>query len=776
LGAIRTFFGRYLYFTLFIVYLGAIYLSRITPLWALPAGMAMAAIVASLAAFLFLLFYLRGRPGPRMAAFFALVVVGGMAYAAYNDRMVSSSVLVPFAGEDVEIEGLVDSFPRLTENGMSFFVRVRRIETASLALRDRRGLGRIYVFVRQGRELPISYQYQVRLRGGLSAAREARNQGGFSMREYLRPFGVEHEIVVPGPEFVDEAEPAGQWSRFLYGMKRRMVARAESMLSSPGRELFLGLLIGDSAIYFPRELKDTFRVAGLTHLLVVSGSQVSLLFLLVGLVFLRAEAPLTRVGRVLNVAKYAAILGVIFTYAVLTGYEPSIRRAFVVIVLVLVAHYLYYETEGLNLLGQAGIILLLIHPYEAHSISFQLTFSATLGLILALKVFLPLIQNYPRGARWLLGILFCTAGAQVMVFPLLIRYFNQFSPWGLVSNLVAIPLASLILLLGIAFYLLSGIPVLGPAVAWVVQALVGAMHGWAQLFSRLPGSDLHFVPLSGPLLAALLGLILLGFIYFGWGHNRAQRMVSLVCISLVVLLLALAGRSYQNGLPHFRVLYVTSGAASALVDESRRATLFATLPPSRERQVSMLANCYWLLVRGGARGVSTVVITGGTQEKGLWEALPFSPGLVVDTVSGAIRGRDGNPALPRALSCYTTPEGAPGVLSVALNGASKAAILLPVADRLAERLSADIPAREALGGCRIMVVPGSAARSSLGALSDFLGTHRLDAVILQGRGGVPQNLLHFTGRTAFFTQSGKKELSIRSDGEVRVYEGDGGSS
>lgn len=773
MGAIRTFFSRYLYFTLFVAYLAAIYLSRLIPLWVLPAGVAMAAIVASLAAFVFLLFSLRDRPGLRMAGFFALVVVGGMAYAAYTDRLASSSVLVPFAGEDVEAEGLVDSFPRLTENGMSFFVRIQRIETASFALRDRRGLGRVYVFVREGRELPISYQYRVRLRGSLSAARESRNQGGFSMREYLRPFGVEHEVVVPSPEFVEKAEPAGQWSRLLYGLKRKMVERAESMLSSPGRELFLGLLIGDSAIYFPRELKDTFRVAGLTHLLVVSGSQVSLLFLLVGLVFLRAEAPLTRAGRALNVAKYAAILGVIFTYAVLTGYEPSIRRAFVVIVLVLIAHYLYYETEGLNLLGQAGIILLLIHPYEAHSISFQLTFSATLGLILALKVFFPLVRHYPRSARWLLGILFCTAGAQVMVFPLLIRYFNQFSPWGLVSNLVAIPLASLILLLGIAFYLLSGIPVIGAAVAWIVQVLVDAMHSWAQLFSRMPGSDLHFVPLSGPVLAALLGLILLAFVYFGWGHNRTERMASLLCISLVVLLLALAGRSYQNGLPHFRILYVSSGAAGALVDESRRATLFATLPPSKDRQVSMLANCYWLLVRGGARGVSTLVITGGTQEDGLWEELPFRPRLVMDLVSGVVHSKDGNPALPSALGCYTAPEGAPGILSVSLTGTGKATILLPVSDRLPERLSAGMPAREDMGGCRILVVPGSSARSSLGVLGGFLDTHRLDAVILQGRGAVPQSLLHFTGRTGIFTQSEKKELMVRSDGEVRAFVGDG---
>ena len=298
------------------------------------------------------------------------------------------------------------------------------------------------------------------------------------------------------------------------------------------------------------------------------------------------------------------------------------------------------------------------------------------------------------------------------------------------------------------------------------------MHSWALLFSSLPGSDLHFVPLSGPVLAALLGLILLAFIYFGWGRNRKERMVSVVCISLVIFLLALAGCSYQNGLPYFRVLYVSSGAASALVDESRRATLFAALPPSHDRQVSMLANCYWLLVRGGARGVSTVVITGGTQEDGLWEALPFRPRLIIDTISGAVYSKVRNPALPRALGCYATAEGAPGVLSVTLKGASEATILLPVADRLPKRLVADVPAREALGGCRILVVPGSSARNSLSALSDFLDTHSLHAVVLQGRGAVPQSLLHFTGRTAIFTQSERKELSIRSDGEVRIYRDD----
>jgi len=251
-------------------------------------------------------------------------------------------------------------------------------------------------------------------------------------------------------------------------------------------------------------------------------------------------------------------------------------------------------------------------------------------------------------------------------------------------------------------------------------------------------------------------------------------MGSIICAVLVILLLALAGRGYQSTLPHFRVLYVSSGAAGALVDENRRATLFAALPPSKERQISLLANCYWLLIRGGARGVSTVVITDGSQKEGIWRDLPFRPRLVVDAVTGTVACKSGTPMVPQPLDSYAADDGALGVLSVALSGSGETTVLLPVADRLSRRLTADIPQRIALGSNRILVVPGGSARGALGAFGDFLSAHRLDAVILQGRGAVPQSLLQFTGRTEFYTQREKKELSVSSDGEIEVYGGNGG--
>lgn len=763
MAGVWTLLSRHLYFALFLVLLASIHASRLLPangtsLW--PVLLALPLLLG-----LFVLsFWLRTiRRGFRTALLLLLIAAGGFAYSTYVRQLASSSPLVIFEGEDVEAIGTVDAVPRLSENGMSFFVRVMEMSTSKVVLRERRGLGRIYVYVQGGRDLPLSYQYRIRLRGHFQRAAETRNRGGFSMRAYLEPFGVTHEIIAPADTFIEQAEPEGAWARFLYHLRKELTERASAALDSPEREVFLGLLIGDSVIYFPRELKETFRAAGLTHLLVVSGSQVSLLFLLVSLLFLRMESPLTPAGRIVNILKYSAIFTVIMTYAVLTGFEPSIRRAFVISILVLIAHYLYYETEGLNLLGQAGIILLLIKPYEAFSVSFQLTFAATLGLILALKVFYPHFGRFHRRWRGILAVLAGTAGAQLMVFPLLIYYFNQFSPWGLLSNLIAIPLASLIVLLGVAFYLLGYIPVLGAGVILSIRLFVSALHYWAGLFSWLPGADLHFVPLNGWTVVLLMALILLAFAAFGWGRSRAEKLTAMLHLSLVLLVLAVCSVVYSLTLPQYRVFYTSYGAASALVDCDRSATLFVCLPPTAERQASLLSNAFWLLVHEGASGVGTVVILDGEAAEGLWNSTPFTPRVVLDSANGGVLA-GGNSVVSSRLDSVAGADGSLSIWAVDLS--RQARVFIPPVSLMRQRLVTTSAVDGYLDETRILVLPGFAARSNLSAVRSFLERNGLHAVVLQGRGEVPESLQHYSPRVKLLTQQEVREIAFSASGEV----------
>lgn len=775
MDGLRVFFNRYVYFTIFVAFaagiLSAPHLSGLSLQW----GMLLGFLVVLLALGMLVVLNWSRRLGERLVLglLYLLAFAAGFFYMWLQLAFMHSAPLSEFNGKSVEIRGRVVSFPRLSENGQSFFLRISEIATPQLKFSHPWGVGKVYVFVRGGRELPISFEYEVRLRGDFKEASGPANRGGFSMREYLFPFGVRYQVLVPAGSFVDYAREANIWGRGLYLLKSHLIRQAGRWFDEPERTLFIGLLLGDSAIYFPRHLKDTFRLAGLTHLLVVSGTQVSLLFLFISLLFLRLESSLTLSGRVMRAMKYLLALGFILTYAVLTGFEPSIQRAFIVSVLVMGAHFFIYETDSFNLLGQAGMILLLMKPMELFSVSFQLTFAATLGLILALRVFGPYLSLLPSWIRGPGAILISTAGAQTLVTPFLALYFNQVSLWGLVSNLIAIPVSFLVVVLGLAFYLMSFLAPLGLAITFLLKMLLRFLYLWARLFAGLPGSNFHFTPISAAFAFAFFALLFIALVILGWSRRRSRWWQAFGCLVVTGVLLVGLSVSYRLRLPELRIFYTASGSASALIERDRSAVVFADLPASAQRQSSLLEDLYWLLSKEGAGRVSTLVILGreDVQPTVLEEGL-LKPGTLVYALAGEARQMRANAQLCPELDWYFNERGQIAFFSVRIGSAS---VLIPPTEELRSRLNVSLPdaeqATELGGEQRILVLPGSAARAQQSAVSAFVRANRVESVILQGRGRIPDTLLPLTVHTNVLTQARRCEVDVKRDSTVRCLDG-----
>lgn len=768
MDGLRVFFNRYVYFTIFIAFAAGILTARHIPLLEFPWGVLLGGLAVLLALWMLLILSWRRYVSERLVLGFlyALVFAGGLFYMWLHLAFMGSVPLSRFDGKSVEISGRVVSFPRLSENGQSFFLRVRKISTPQMKFSHPWGVGKVYVFIRGGRELPISFEYDVRLRGDFKEAAGSANRGGFSMREYLFPFGVRYQVLAPSPSFVDYAREANVWGRGLYLLKSHLVRQANRWFGELDRKLFVGLLLGDSAIYFPRQLKDTFRLAGLTHLLVVSGTQVSLLFLFISLLFLRLESPLTLSGRIMRVMKYLLALGFIFTYAVLTGFEPSIQRAFVVSVLIMGAHFFIYEADSFNLLGQAGIILLLMKPMELFSVSFQLTFAATLGLILALRVFGPYLSLIPPWGRGLGAILISTAGAQVLVAPFLALYFNQVSLWGLVSNLIAIPVSFFVIVLGLIFYLVSFCSPLALAVAFLLRVLLHFLYQWARLFAALPGSNYHFVPISSAVALGFFALLFIAVVAVGWSRFRSRWWQALGCVILAGILLLVVSVRYRLRLPELRVFYVASGSASAFIGRSRSTIVFADLPASAERQSSLLDDLYWLLSKEGAGRVSALVVLGGEDlQPGVLAESPLMPDTVVSALAGTVWPLRSSAQLPSDLQWFFNQRGEIAFFAVDLG---RTTVLLPPTEGLRSRLDVRLPdtgdATGVRGERRVLVLSGAAARFQSSAVGDFLRANRMETIILQGRGRIPDSLLPFTVGTTVLTQAARHEIDVRSNG------------
>ena len=191
-------------------------------------------------------------------------------------------------------------------------------------------------------------------------------------------------------------------------------------------------------------------------------------------------------------------------YQFLAGFMPSLLRATVMIVLGGIAALLDRDGETINVLALSGIVLLLIDPFQAFTLSFQLSFFALAGiLVLGALVQRPLASHLPR---FLLLAFAMSAGAQAATLPLVIARFGSYYPSGLVASLVLVPLTTGYLWAGLAWLPLSLVPwpVLHELCARAFAAFYQIIRVSADALSRVPG--LTFTPSLAPWMAAGAGL------------------------------------------------------------------------------------------------------------------------------------------------------------------------------------------------------------------------------------------------------------------------------
>lgn len=188
--------------------------------------------------------------------------------------------------------------------------------------------------------------------------------------------------------------------------------------------------------------------AGLRHLLVVSGLHLSLL---TGWL----DSLCRRLGLGPRAGGLCCLLGVWFL-AGMAGFSTSVLRAGIMTSLYLLGRMVYLRSDGLTALGISGLILGAVTPPVLFTAGWQLTFAATLGLLMGSGTLSSLMENRltgrfgqpGRGSRWAVEALAASVGAQLGVFPVVAAWFGRVTLWGLVTTLPAIPLATGIILLG----------------------------------------------------------------------------------------------------------------------------------------------------------------------------------------------------------------------------------------------------------------------------------------------------------------------------------------
>jgi competence protein ComEC len=376
-----------------------------------------------------------------------------------------------------------------------------------IALQDTR------VLVTTDPHVDVAYGDTVRFSGELRPPEAFATDFGrtFDYPGFLRARGISHVVSFVSVEVVVEA--TASWRSLLYQIKDSFLATLTLVLPEPASSLGAGILLGVKS-GLPADIEDAFATAGITHIVVLSGYNIMLV-----VVFVLTLGSLFLPYRLRLLVAIATVL----LFAVMVGFAPSVARASLMAILVLVSYLLARPQGAFRALALAAFLIVLIEPYTLrYDVGFQFSFLATLGLILVA----PIIERYLQldGVWRSFGaLLVATLATQIIVLPVLLYHIGLWSFVALPVNLLVVPLVPFAMLFTFIAGLLGYVSVgLAAPIALLATLVLDSIIGIAQLAASWPLASYVVPPFPAYVVFLLYGLF--GVLYYRLCHPVAETV------------------------------------------------------------------------------------------------------------------------------------------------------------------------------------------------------------------------------------------------------------
>ncbi len=450
----------------------------------------------------------------------AAAIAAGFAAATWKSTRIAHEVLAkPIFG--AALTGFVEAREE-RERSDRFVLRVATMETP----RDTVMLTRVRLSVKKGTAPAVGsfISLKARLQPPLAPLRP----GGYDFARDLYFQGIGASGFVTGAiRKIDPPTPPTrrlQYTATMQGMRDAIDARIRASLSGDSRAIATALLTGKRDA-ISSDVNDAMFISGLGHVLSISGYHMAVV---AGVVFFVVRALLALVPvltvtfPIKKVAAAAALLAALF-YLLLSGAEVATQRSFIMTAVVLIAIMVDRRAITFRTLAIAAMIVLIITPEALVHPSFQMSFAATLGLVALVQIGMPALFATSEssatarialwGGRELALLLLASLVAGLATMPYAAYHFHRITPYGIVANLLAMPVVSALVMPAGLLGLLA-IPFGFDSVFWhIMEFGLQWMIFVSKWVAGLPGA-IGRVPAfgTGPLIIASTGIVLLALL------------------------------------------------------------------------------------------------------------------------------------------------------------------------------------------------------------------------------------------------------------------------
>ena len=401
-----------------------------------------------------------------------------------------------------------------------------------------------------------------------------KNPEEFNYRTYLMRKGITGQAYLKEGDWVSlQANDAHPLYAFSYRFRDRLLASLQRCgLNDDEYGVAAAILLGyDDKL--ADEVRQRYVAAGSMHILCVSGLHVGIIYLLAGFLlgFLNRKQWQKTLKNIL-------LLALIWFYALIAGLSPSILRASMMISFVVFGEIIQRKGFTVNSIAASAFILLCVNPYNLFEIGFQLSYAAVISIVVLQKPIYNLLyfRNKLLNKAW--EVTSVTLAAQLATIPFTLFYFNQFSTYFWLSNLLMMPISFVVVISGMILLLVSWVPYVNLIVGRLVWGAVYGMNTVVAWVEGLPFSFIKGLYVSefefAMLLLALFLLLLLAAL-------RKRQLVIGMLSAVMLFMVSVTVRLYRSDdqksttvfslRNHTAVDFVRGGAHVLLADSALMA-------------------------------------------------------------------------------------------------------------------------------------------------------------------------------------------------------------
>lgn len=275
----------------------------------------------------------------------------------------------------------------------------------------------------------------------------ARNYMGFDYSNYLKTKKIFGTVNLKEEDVeIISHDNSNIILRKIYELRNLMKTKIEKLLPKETSGLCLGMLIGETS-GIEENMQENFRDSNLSHILAVSGANVS--YIIVSITYIFNKMCLRK-----RLSKIISII-LLILFMLLTGCTSSVNRACIMAILMLIAELLYRKSDVYNNLAISALILLIINPYSLLDIGFQLSYMGTIGIVFLHDKIGSFIKINNKIVKYFFEMIVVTTCANLAIIPIMMFHFNTISLTFYFSNIIVGPILGIVVIIGFIMFFIS---------------------------------------------------------------------------------------------------------------------------------------------------------------------------------------------------------------------------------------------------------------------------------------------------------------------------------